>query len=410
MARGRVDLRGNLGARSFVIDRFGLATPGLTIVATRTIASLPRREWDACFSEDPEGWGYYRAVESSAQPAFSWVFFVAQVDRRVLAVAPAFITSYAFDTTVQGRWRTTLQRLPARLRNALTLQMLCLGSPFAERCHLGFAPDLARSRRCEMVGRLLAAVKAFARKHGIGLVAAKDIADADLERGVDSVFAAAGFSRQQSLPNSVLALPPGGEDAYLRSLSHAARRDVRRKLKTADLVRIDRRSGPEALDLVPEIFRLYEGQRERSRFDFGQFETLTPEYFRQMLSARGPRAVVFLYWHQGRLLAFNLCYHSDRLFVDKYVGFKPPLSRALNLYVLSWMTNLRYCLEHGIRFLQAGQTAYAMKLHLGAKLQPNSNFFLHRNLVFNAALRLAGPLLAATRHDDDLARKPGDGP
>ncbi len=401
---------GNRRAWSRCIDKNDLSAPGLAIVVNRTIRGIPRTEWDSCFPGDPEGWAYYRAIEESGLAAFSWVYFLARERERVVAMVPAFIADYNLDTAIQGASRTALQPLLRRLKKLLTLRMLCLGSPLADKCHLGFAPDLADSRRREVVGRLLSSVDAFGAAHGIGLIAAKDVVDANLDHGADATFAAAGFTRQPGLPNTILALPHGGEDAYLKALSHTARRDVRRKLKTGDQVRIERRHGREALDLVPEIVRLYEGQRDRSRFDFGQFETLTPAYFRQVLVEQGQAAVVFLYLHGGQLLGFNLCYHTDRLFIDKFVGFKPPLSRALNLYVLSWMTNVRYCLARGIPFLQTGQTAYAMKLHLGAKLRPNWIFFRHRNPILNAVLRLAGPILAADRYDDDLARPSRDMP
>ncbi len=332
---------------------------------------------------------------------------MARERHRVLAVVPAFITDYRLATTIQGNLKVTLQPLLRNLGKLLTLRMLCLGSPLADKCHLGFAPGLADGNRRAVLGSLLANVDAVAARHGIGLVAAKDFAGADLDHCTDTAFAAAGFARQPGLPNTALVLAHGSEDAYLDSLSPAARRDVRRKLKSGNPVRIERRHGREALDLVPEIARLYESQRERSAFDYGQFETLTPAYFRQVLVEQDQSAVVSLYIHQGTLLAFNLCYHSDRLFIDKFIGFKMPLSRTLNLYVVSWMANVRFCLSRGIPLLQTGQTAYAMKLHLGARLRPNWVFFRHRNPILNAALRLAGPMLAADRHDDDLANAAG---
>ena len=407
MGRDRADLRGHSRARSRVIDRFDPRPLVLTIGVHRTIRGISQTDWDSCFPEDPEGWAFHRAVEDSELVAFSWAYFAVHEHDRVVAVVPAFVTDYRLDTTIQGPWRTALQPLLRRLKRPLTLRLLCLGSPLADKCHLGFAPDFPAVRRREVVGRLLACVDAFAVTHGIRLVAAKDITDVDLENGVDATFAAAGFTRQPSLPNTVLALPDGGEDAYLRALSHAARRDVRRKLQTRDLVQIEHRHGREALTLLPDIVQLYKDQRDRSPLDFGQFETLTPAYFRQVLIEQGEAAVVSLYLHQGQPLAFNLCYHTGRLFIDKFIGFKPPLSRAFNLYVVSWMTNVRYCLARGIPILQTGQTAYAMKLHLGAKLQPNWIFFRHGNPILNATLRLASPLLAADRYDADLAHTSG---
>jgi hypothetical protein len=322
---------------------------------------------------------------------------------RVIAVAPAFITSYNLDTTVQGALKAVLRPFA----NLLTLRLLCLGSPHADKCHLGFAPDLPAERRAGLAGLLLGALDAFAAAQGIGLLAAKDMAETDLGPGVRAAFEAAGYSRQPSLPNAVLALPAGGEDGYLKSLSHAARRDVRRKMKALGRVRIEERRGEDALGLVPQMMRLYEAQRGRSPVDFDQFETLTPDYFREVLARQDGRAVAFLYWHEDQLIAFNLCYHTDRVLIDKFIGFELPLARTLNLYVVSWMNNVRYCIGRGIPLLQSGQTAYAMKLHLGSHLLANWIYFRHRNPVANLVLRIAGPLLAADAHDPDLGHAHG---
>jgi hypothetical protein len=407
VARSRADLHGDRRARSCLIDRNNPATGGLTVDVSSSITGIRSEEWDACFRGDPEGWAYYRSIEEAGLAAFSWAYFIARENGRIVAVAPAFVTEYRLDTTIQGGWRIALQALLRPLKNLLTLRMLCLGSPLADKCHIGFAPHLAAGRRRAVLGHLLSSVEAFAAAQGIGLMAAKDVAGADLDRDTGAAFAACGFARLPSLPNTVLVLPPDGESAYLGSLTRSTRREIRRKLKSAERVRIERRHGRDALDLVPEIFRLYEGQRDRSTGHFEQFENLTPAYFGRVLAEQGDAAVVFLYFHDERLVAFNLCLHTGQLFIDKFIGFESPQARALNLYVLSWMANVRFCLAHGIPLLQTGQTCYTMKLRLGASLCPNWNLFRHRNPVINAVLRLAAPMLAADRHDDDLAHATG---
>ena len=69
--------------------------------------------------------------------------------------------------------------------------------------------------------------------------------------------------------------------------------------------------------------------------------------------------------------------------------------RAFNLYFLSWFTNLTYCVSHGLTRYQSGQAAYRNKLRLGSSLTRTQMYFRHRNLLLNAALRVAAPLLAA---------------
>ena len=169
------------------------SAPGLTAAVTRSISDIPRGDWDACFPGDPEGWAYYRAIEESGLTAFSFAYFLVREHGRVVAVAPAFMTDYSLDTMIQGSWRTLLQPLARSLGRLLTLRILCLGSPLADACHLGFAPDLARSRHPEALACLLAIANEFATAHGIRLLAVKDLADAGLDPGLDAAFAAAGY-------------------------------------------------------------------------------------------------------------------------------------------------------------------------------------------------------------------------
>lgn len=369
----------------------------------RSIVEIAQADWDACFPGDPEGWASYRAIEAGGLAGFSPVYFAAREAGRIVAVVPAFITAYRLDTTIQGRLRTILRPLLRLARGLLTHRLACLGSPHADRCHLGFAPAVPKSRHAALTRHLLDALETFAGAEGIGLVAAKDIADTDLDHGVGTAFLAAGFARQPGLPNAVLSLPAAGTEAYLASLSATMRREVRRKLKSRALVRIETRCGPAALDLVAQIMQLYEEQRARSKVDFDLFETLSPAYFRALFEGPGSTAVVFAYFQGTELVAFNLCLVTGRAFIDKYIGFSARHARRLNLYVLSWMHNLGYCMAHSIPILQSGQTAYAMKLRLGSSLLRNWLYFRHRNRILDRLLRLAGPLLAADRHDPDLA-------
>jgi hypothetical protein len=95
--------------------------------------------------------------------------------------------------------------------------------------------------------------------------------------------------------------------------------------------------------------------------------------------------------------------------IDKFLGMRTPLARDNNLYVVSWIENVRFCLETGRRWLQSGQTAYSSKLRFGSRLTPSSIFARHRNPVINRLIRLAAPLAAFDRWDPDLRRLASEG-
>ncbi len=88
---------------------------------------------------------------------------------------------------------------------------------------------------------------------------------------------------------------------------------------------------------------------------------------------------MFLYWHDGELVAFNFVIETADRLIDKYIGMNYAVVPRLNLYFNSWLHNVRYCIERGIPLYQSGQAFYGPKLRLGCRLQPNWHYFRHRN-------------------------------
>lgn len=364
------------------------------------IDAIDRGAWDACFGGDPESWDYHRAVARAGIAGFSWMFPAVRHQGRVVLAAPAFATTYRLDTTVQGWLKAAL----APFARWLSLRLFCLGSPAADRCHLGFAPDLSAAERACALGVLLDGFAAAAAEAGAGLLALKDLADEDWRRPeIHAVLVRAGYRAEASLPNAMLDLGMGDEERYLAGLSKATRKDVRRKLRASmPRMRIDLHRGEAALGMVDAMMALYDVQRARSGVDFEQFEALSPAYFANVLTGLGERALVFSYWYGDDLAGFNLCLAGDTMLIDKFIGLRDDLARELDLYVVSWMVNVRHCLAHGIARLQTGQTAYAMKTRMGSRLEPRWLVFRHRSRLINAMLGLVAPLLAADRWDGDL--------
>lgn len=360
-----------------------------------SIDRIPRAEWDRCFRGELEGWDYHRAVEQSGLPGFSHRY-VALFDRgALLAAAPAFITDYRLDTTVQGPWKRVSSALARAMPRLMSLRMICLGSPVSEVCHLGFAPSVSDIDKPRLLTRMLRALEDYAREQRVGLICVKDAPDAAAELWRFALDA--GYQRLPSLPTAVLDLDGCDEAAYLARLSGSTRKDVRRKMKMSAELRIERRSTID--DVLPEIMALYDQTLARSDL---QFERLTPQYFAGVLRHMGARASCLLYWHVDTLIGFNLVLHDGDRLIDKFLGMHGELGRRYNLYFVSWMTNVRLCIAGGIPCYQSGQAGYGPKRRLGSKLQPNWLYFRHRKPWLNRVLKLVGQLVRVDRYDPDL--------
>lgn len=373
--------------------------------AVSAFSSIPAPVWDGCFPGEVEGLRYYQACEAARPPHGEMQALVLKTPHGAEAVAPMFRMDYALHTSIQeGRVGEALRWIDQRFPRALRLPLLGLGSPFAERCHFGFAPDSSPAERQLAAGRMLDLLEQQAAVSGIRLTVVKDVHDADLPV-LEPVLQARGYARMSSLPVAVLHLPYATLDDYLNSLSGATRKDMRRKLRAAEAVEIEIRT--DVSDTQDELYALYEETRQTSSSDYGDFERLPPGYFHEVVSALSPRAFCVLYRVEGVLAAFNLLMVEDDRVIDKFLGMRYPLARTHNLYFVSWMQNVRYCIESGKTRLQTGQGTFANKLRLGSSLEPMHNYFRHRNPLLNGALKLASRYLGFEELDPGLreARK-----
>ena len=380
---------------------------GLTARITSGIGALSEAEWSACYPDDAEGWPYYRACEMRAVPGIALAAVEVRDAAGLVAAAPLFQLSYRLDTPLQGRLRSLAEAISRRLPSLTEWRLLGVGSPYADRCHIALRPDLTEGQRDAALTALIRAVEAEGENRKAALIVYKDLSGAELA-SFQGILGQPRYNPIRSLPVATLDL--GGladVDGYLATLSAATRKDIRRKLKASGGVRVERRTSIDGL--ADKIDALHEETRRNSSVDYGDFEALPPEYFQSVAQCAGKQAQFMLYWVGDELAAFNLLLLGRDTIVDKFLGMRYPLARDNNLYVVSWIENVRFCLETGRRWLQSGQTAYSSKLRFGSRLTPSSIFARHRNPVINRLIRLAAPLAAFDRWDPDLRRLAAEG-
>jgi hypothetical protein len=108
--------------------------------------------------------------------------------------------------------------------------------------------------------------------------------------------------------------------------------------------------------------------------------------FFEKICERVPGAEYTLYFVQEELVAFNLLVVKQEAMVDKYFCMDYGLGRKYNIYVLSWLENVRTCVERKIPLYYAGQGAEKTKAHLGATLIPGFILFRHRRPLIDRFL------------------------
>ena len=362
----------------------------LTARVETSLKAIDRAQWEALERPDPlESYDYLRAVEDAGLPDFAWRYVLIEADGELRAAAPVFLTDYALETTLTGPGKRLLEGLRRPFPRAFKLKLCGMGSPCTGSPGLGVSPKVAAADRPKVLAMLIAAFEAEARAQRCGLYALKDVAEPQHE-----LFAAAarpmGYRAMASLPIAALPIDFPDLDAYFARLSYTARKDMRRKLRVLPKLRIEIRE--DIADVAGRLLGFYAATRARADM---AFEELTAAYFKGVPRAMPGRAFWVLYWSGDDLVGGNLLLQDEATLVDKYILMDAEQGRALNLYFVSWFTNVRLCLERGLSLYQPGQAAYENQLRLGCRLTPTAIWFRHRNPLVNAVLRLFSPLFAA---------------
>lgn len=311
-------------------------------------------------------------------------FTIRQID----GMTPAFATEFDLTTTMETAQRRWLAGLPLwrHWHRLLRPNTLFIGSTVTEYATLPaqLAPD-------RLVAELLRAAQGFA------FLIIKDIPGDPVLVG-DAAMAynreLLGACRQAGfllVAGQALAHVPIDFDStasFLARLSHSRRKDIKRKLRSLDDLAIQAVPTGDAMfhgeALLAELYRLYGNVYAQSEI---HFDLLSADFFRSVLQDAAGGGVVFLYRAAGMLIGYNLCFESNGMLIDKYVGFDYPQARDFNLYVVSWFQNLEYALARGLRAYVAGWTDPEIKHQLGAHFTFTQHAVYIRNPLLRGLLR-----------------------
>ncbi|HJP97290.1 MAG TPA: GNAT family N-acetyltransferase [Rhodanobacteraceae bacterium] len=358
-----------------------------------SIDAFAAEDWNRLFPGELEDHAYLRAVERAGLHGFRYLYFAVRDGDRLLAAVPAFVTDYRLDTTVQGRLRRVTRLLARILPRLLRIPMLSLGSPVTERCRVGFAPGAAPEQREACLDAILAQMEKVAADERSGMLAVKDapVADPAWRRACTRH----GLRALPGLPGATLPIRWRNVEAYLDSLGPSTRKDLRRKRRDGAALRIAWRTDLDGI--ADDVQRLYRQTLAKAEF---AFEELTPAYFDNVLREMPGRAFCVSYFDGEALVAFNLVLRDRERLLDKFLGMDYAAMDRYNLYHLSWLENVRYCIDEGVGVYESGQGLHQEKLRLGSTLAANVLWYRHRNRLLDGVLARVEGLARLDRFDD----------
>ncbi len=350
--------------------------------------------WQRLLPNCLEAYHYHLAFDLGNVEGFRTGYISILKDAEVVCIAPFFITDYALDTTVQGAMKTFTRSINKWLPRLMTLRLLCVGSPVTDSAQIAYDKNILMDS--EIIRQLSLTLDAVAETEGASVIAFKDILERDATL-LRPLLVAHGYSCVDNMPVARNAINFKDLDAYFASISASTRKDLRRKLKKFDQIRIEEYDGmPPHLE---KIYQLYLNCYEKSEL---KFEKLTLAFFESLATVMASQCRFVLYYLDEKLIGFNCLLIGNGVMLDKYIGMDYIYSTQVNLYSLAWLHKIKMCIRDGFHTMQSGQAAYDVKLSFGASLEQTYILFKHRNRFINPLLKLAARVLAYGNFDPAL--------
>ena len=320
--------------------------------------------WQVSFAGNAKDRPYYELLAETLNEQFDFRWIVLEDEGgKTRAVQPIFFVLQDVLATAPRAIEAAAKSLRALSPNLLKLRMLMVG------CAAG-AGDLGQAEELEHRWKITALCEALphlARLTGASLIVWKDF-PAAFRPMLQAETAAAGFARLSSMPATRLKLGFADFEDYLqRHLSHAMRKNLRRKFKATADVPLTFEVTQTLAGAIDEAYPLYEQVLARSPL---QFERLTKPFLLGLGERLPERTQFFLWRQQGRLVAFNVCLVHGGAIYDEYLGLDYRVALDLHLYFVTLRDVLTWAIRSGLHTYLSTPLNYDPKLHLGFELVP----------------------------------------
>jgi hypothetical protein len=315
-------------------------------------------------------------LQESGVDGFNLASLVVLKDGVPVLLLPLFETRLDLSSFVKGWIKTVLKTAGRLLPSVFHPRILGVGMVEGEWSELGIDPHLDEDSLDRAMKVAIDALHTLAAERASDIITFYNFNE--FSRLPGEVFRI--FNRVHYRACARLQIDFNSMEEYLSRLSKAARKDLHRKMRVAPEVRIVRSS--TIAPFLDRIYDLYLETVARGPMALGRHNRL----FFEKICERIPSAEYTLYFVQEELVAFNLLVIKQEAMVDQFFCMDYELGRTYNLYVLSWLENVRTCLERKIPLLYAGQGTEKAKSHLGAKFIPSFILFKHRWNIFDRIL------------------------
>jgi hypothetical protein len=346
---------------------------------------LDDRTWSRFFPEHPDSAEMIGLMGDCGMDEFEFSSIVVKDNDGPLLLLPLFTTHYDLTTTLSGSALQLAGAAKALLPKLVRPKVLGVGFVEGEWGEVGFDRNASLESLEKAWVMAIEALNRRAKALQAQLIAFKDFT---YESGKNlPVNKLGSFSCVNSMPYCQMELRFASIEDYLKTLDPDLRRYLKRAEKKRQDLRItyENQVGP----WIDQVYDLYLTQVQQSESSFGIHRR---QYFERVCDTV-PGARYVLYYLADKLIGFELLVEREDSLIQKYIGMDRETGRDYKLFFLSWLENIRYCLERGITHTHIGASQEKLKSELGASLVPSVVLTRHVDPIMNRLLKFALPEL-----------------
>ena len=370
-----------------------------SVAVVDQISSEDRPAFESGFRRYALDHRYYEITQSALGKQFEHLYLLLKdATGTTRAVQPFLLVHQDLVMGTPAFVRRSVEAARRVFPSFLKLPMIMVGCSAGEG---DIACDTVSGEIGWTVDGLKEALPQVGRSLGAWMIVFKDYPKS--YRSFLDLMVTGGFTRVPSMPATGMELNFRDFEDYLsRKLSHAMRKNLRRKFrKSAEGPPIEFEVVTDITPYAEEVLPLYQGVYQRAA---QKFEELNVSYLSE-LGKKMPDRSRFLIWRiEGRIVAFASCIVHDGVLRDNYIGLDYAVALDRHLYFVTWRDTVIWAMENGCRYYHSAPLNYDPKLHFRMELEPLDLCVRATNPLFNVILRRLLPFLEPTRYDPILKK------
>lgn len=342
-----------------------------------SIKDVSPEEWEGVFPAALENYYFFKTLDESSFDQFLFRYILVYDNNSLIGAATCFLMDFPLDISVTGPLKSFLNTVKKILPGLINPKVVVCGMPMGEG-RIGLTKDPSG-----VMEAINDALEEIAKESKAPLIFFKDFTKK--YEGTLKPLLKKGFTKIGSLPNTEIQINFNSFEEYLKTLSSSSREGLKRNFKKIDSkVKFDVEMVDQLEeDALSQVYELY--LQTYSNHELG-FEKLPKAFFRN-ISHNMPQELKYFLWRvDGKLVTFALCLCSGDYFIDYYLGFDYSVSIEYYLYFIRFRHLLKWCMAHGVKRYEMGQTSYEPKRRLGFKFLRYYLYVKHRNKLLNLLL------------------------